>query len=766
MDGMKSFTRNSRRALPLIVAACAAAMPSAVLAADKKWDGSTGGGNQWDTASNWSNNPAASDGSAGSTPISTDDVIFDNSLRNPIAPVIGLGGSNATANSITFGSTVGTALGAFSLQAQTSTTTGRTLTITSGNVTVDSTVAGTQTLGNAANGTLTLDTASAFTFVNNSTTQALTITTAFVAGKSLSMATAGGAITLDVQRAAPTFASLSTAATGALITNGAATSRIITLNATTGTATFAGQIKDGVGTLGLTKTGDGIQTLSGTNNYSGGTILGGASNLTGGQLNINSATAIGNGSFTVTGPSTIDNTSANAVTLSTNNAVVLSNSLTFLGSKDLNFGTGATTTGSNGLNITLSGSNSTLTFGGTLTNTANSANQSLNVFGVGNTLSLGGFTGGGAHTSGKVLLIGGSANVTFTGAITNGVEASVGITSQGTGTLTLLGNNSYTGLTQVNSGALLVGSTASLPGYNAPAKVTVSAGAMLGVFAGPWTAADIDTLRANANYKAGSVLGINTANSPDGFTYGTTISGSVGLTKLGANTLVLTANNTYSIGTTIAGGTLQIGAGGATGSLGSAAVTNNGTLAINRSDGVSIANVISGTGSFVKAGGGTTTLTGANTFTGSTGVTEGVLKLDSGGSLANCNINLAGGTLTAGTNTSGGTITYRVTGDTADLITLSTGGVLDLTNLKLNLQLTGTQTQSEYVIADKAVGSGFVTGSQFLSVINLGTASIDYDGTAAHPDAIVLTGVPEPGCVSLLGLAAMGFLKRRRRVVG
>src|SRR5260221_8119026 len=62
-------------------------------------------------------------------------------------------------------------------------------------------------------------------------------------------------------------------------------------------------------------------------------------------------------------------------------------------------------------------------------------------------------------------------------------------------------------------------------------------------------------------------------------------SGTVALTKAGAGTFTLTGADTYTGTTTInAAGTLQIGSGGATGSIASANVVDNGTLAFHRSN--------------------------------------------------------------------------------------------------------------------------------------------------------------------------------------
>jgi autotransporter-associated beta strand protein len=105
------------------------------------------------------------------------------------------------------------------------------------------------------------------------------------------------------------------------------------------------------------------------------------------------------------------------------------------------------------------------------------------------------------------------------------------------------------------------------------------------------------------------------------------IAGTTGLTKNGAARLIIENNNTYTGTTNINAGTLEVGSGGTTGSLGSGAIVNNAALVFNRSNNATVANGISGTGSVTKLGANTLTVTADNSYAGGTTISAGALHV-------------------------------------------------------------------------------------------------------------------------------------------
>ena len=115
-------------------------------------------------------------------------------------------------------------------------------------------------------------------------------------------------------------------------------------------------------------------------------------------------------------------------------------------------------------------------------------------------------------------------------------------------------------------------------------------------------------------------------------TIGSVLTGSSSLVKDDLGTLILTADSTYSGGTTIKHGTLQIGDGngGTTGSI-MGNVVDDGLLRFARSDATTFAGTISGAG-IVQVLAGDVTLTADNTYAGGTSISNGAsLSVGNGG---------------------------------------------------------------------------------------------------------------------------------------
>ena len=103
-----------------------------------------------------------------------------------------------------------------------------------------------------------------------------------------------------------------------------------------------------------------------------------------------------------------------------------------------------------------------------------------------------------------------------------------------------------------------------------------------------------------------------------------------GIIKSGNGRLRLTGANTYDGVTTISAGTLEIGGGGASGSV-TGNILDNSSLVFNRSDSLVYSGSISGSGTVTISGAGIVTLSGANTYGGLTTISAGTLQIGGGG---------------------------------------------------------------------------------------------------------------------------------------
>jgi autotransporter-associated beta strand protein len=212
-----------------------------------------------------------------------------------------------------------------------------------------------------------------------------------------------------------------------------------------------------------------------------------------------------------------------------------------------------------------------------------------------------------------------SGDYTFQG---NGSIAGGILNKSGTGNLNILTTNAYSGATAISNGTVTLG--------NGAINGTLGSGA-------------VNNQSALIFNEAGDV------------TESGAISGPGSITLSGPAKVTLTGNNSgYTGGLTINTGTLQVGAGSSSGTLGSGPVTNNAAIIINHSDsGLVINSPITGTGSVTNSGVGVITVTGPNTYNGFTVIANGTLKAGSTAAIpsgvGDTNVVLDGSATTAGT---------------------------------------------------------------------------------------------------------------------
>ncbi len=399
----------------------------------------------------------------------------------------------------------------------------------------------------------------------------------------------------------------------------------------------------GTGSVRQVGIGGNTLTLTGNNSYTGGTVIGASRLAVGSDGALGAAsggvrlTGFNQGSTLVT---TGTFTSARAFTLDTsvngnNIAPDVGTALTLTGVIG-----GAGPLNKTGLGLlVLTGAN---TYAG------------------GTTISAGTLQVGNAGTTGNL----GAGNVVNNGAllfirtdavtVSNTISGTGSLSQLGTGTLTLDGNNSYSGGTTVVDGTLRLGSSTA-----AGTGAITTLGSVISYVDGVVIA---NPININSNTTQLQVLTGETATQAGVISE---IGGVRPLEVIGGGRLILTAANTYTGVTTISAGRLQIGAGGATGTIGSGDIVNNAALIVNRNTGTTLSQVISGTGSVTQAGSGNLTLAGNNTYTGGTVLNAGTITVGADSGLGN-----AAGTLTF----NGGTLATTASFVAGRTTTLNAGG--------------------------------------------------------------------------------------------
>jgi autotransporter-associated beta strand protein len=412
------------------------------------------------------------------------------------------------------------------------------------------TVSGGVGLTKSGAGTLTLDGANSYSGTTSATAGQLNIGSATAVGTG-AFNVSGGKID-NVSGAALTLANNNVATLGSFtfvgtndlnLGTGAVTiSGNRTFTVTAGNLTIGGAIGETGGSRKLTKAGAGTLTLSGVNTFSNGMTL------SAGQLNIDNATAIGNGTFTISG-GVIDNTSGSAVTLSSNNLQSWNGNFTFVGSNSLDLGTGAVTLSANRIVTTDA---ETLTVDGVI-----SGAHSLTASGAGtlvltgsNTYSGGTtITGGtlvadnatGSATGSAAVVVSSGAVLAGTGTISGAVTVNSGGTlAPGDGGTAILNTGALTFAAGSNLDIALTGNTAGT-GYS---QVNVSGAATLTgsnlILSGTRSGHDGTALTVLASTSA--VTGTFTGLAQSGIVSNNGVNYTINYTGGGGDNIVLTAN--------------------------------------------------------------------------------------------------------------------------------------------------------------------------------------------------------------------------------
>ncbi|QHE90867.1 transporter [Pandoraea fibrosis] len=427
----------------------------------------------------------------------------------------------------------------------------------------------------------------------------------------------------------------------------------------------------------LVKLGNGVQTLAGNNDFGGGV------DVQAGGITVSSNTALGTGSVRFADGTSLDatqtSTLGNQITLDGNLNVAGSNDLTLNGAIGGAGGmtkNGAATLTLNGQNTYAGGTNvnaGTLALGagasldaGGVVNVATGAMFDLS---AGNgTQTFGALTGGGAINMGSSTLEVGTSGLDE--IYSGGVIGTGSLVKVGAGTETMTGANTFSGGTVVQAGTLALGGAGTLS--SAGAVTLQNPGATLDI-SGANGERTIGALTAQTGTNV--VLGNNTLTFGDAssHTVSGTLSGAGGIVKQGSGTQTLIGQQHFTGTTTIADGTLALGATGqlannanvvvagihaafdisaagnqTLGTLsGTGGTVNLGgnTLTFGDNTDQSLAASLAGAGGIIKTGTGTQSLTGQNTFTGAIDVANGTVALGSGGTLSGANnVSLAAGT--------------------------------------------------------------------------------------------------------------------------
>ena len=454
--------------------------------------------------------------------------------------------------------------------------------------------------------------------------------------------------------------------------------------------------------------------------------------------------------------------------------------------------------------------------------------------------SLSGVAGSSVTLGSKTLLVGDATSTTYAGRL-SGVGG--GLTKQGSGAMTLSGSNTYSGATTVSAGMLQFATTNALYGGTTAnwtaTNIRTGSAATLAFNVGgtgEFSTGNVTTLITNLaassgttnGMSAGSIFGFDTTNASGGtFTIADAIAnttgtsgGARGLRKLGTNTLLLTAANSFTGATSVEGGTLAfdrvaalnsssgigINAGAILDYTGTAAtlsrnvtVATSGTGTIRNSGGqkLTLSGTLTKDGRVLRLTGGTFDVTGpivgtsansdllvdgtstvtlmaANTYNGPTFVNQAsTLVLGTNSAIPSNSIVTLGnatttGTLSLGTftNSIGGLVfsgsggTVRMAANQTASPQLSTASSLTLgSNASLDLAGMQTSAGNYRLISASSLSGTFadVTGLNSNYVLRYGTVNANEISAQRKAEFGTITATPASATIIVGGTTAFGF---------
>ncbi|WP_185961197.1 autotransporter outer membrane beta-barrel domain-containing protein [Telmatospirillum sp. J64-1] len=294
---------------------------------------------------------------------------------------------------------------------------------------------------------------------------------------------------------------------------------------------------------------------------------------------------------------------------------------------------------------------------------------------------------------------------TFSGTVMSGGK----LVKDGSGALTLSGNNSYSGGTDILNGRL-IGSTFSLKN-----DFAISGGA------------ELEFHQNDDGTHAGQITGDGT------------------LIKSGIGRLLLTGNNSYSGGTAVHEGIL---AGDTNALRGAIAVNSGAAVEFHQNDDGTHAGQITGDGTLIKSGIGRLLLTGNNSYSGGTQIQQGILVGDTNALQGAIAIN--SGAAVEFHQNDGGTHTGQITGD-GTLIKSGTGRLLLTGN---NSYSGSTQVEQGTLAGDSTSLQGVIDVASGANVEFAQTQDGTFNGSLMGNGSLLKTGdglLTLAGNVSLLG---------------